>query len=106
MTKLRWTVQAAPAGNYRSFFRRGWPSATLGETMAFTVSCEDEYVPSRVRTGDHKELTLRIADHRKADGSFDWRSFKTKFATMDELKAHAQQFADTHPEFFVKEQAS
>jgi hypothetical protein len=62
--KLTWTVTPPSTGRYRSFFPRGWPTATYPDgQMAAAIYCQDEYVPAQVRAGSHGELEVRVADH-------------------------------------------
>lgn len=105
-TKLTWRVASKPTGAYRSFFRRGWPTAEdKSGNPLFRITCADDYVPSKVKTGDHAELSLWAADWRKNDGSdggsFTWRRLKARAATLDEAKRIAQRFLDDHPEIFI-----
>jgi hypothetical protein len=55
--KLKWYVQSAPTGRYRSFARRGFPSASYAnlpqECAAVSLHCEDDYIPSDVKIGNH-----------------------------------------------------
>jgi hypothetical protein len=62
--KVVWHVAPVPTGRYRSFERRGWPTANYGKhgLIAASISCDDEYYPSDVREGKHAPLTVRIAD--------------------------------------------
>lgn len=90
--KIKWVVQPPPTGRYRSFFDRGWPSAhyvgTKDEKPAFMIRCKTDYKPHRVKSGDHEELKLYIADWSdKTDGAFKWKLLKRRFATLAELKA-------------------
>lgn len=61
--KVKWEVSEPLSGRYQSFYRRGWPSAFYkdGSSAAF-ITCEDEYLPADVKTGNHKELTLHISN--------------------------------------------
>lgn len=84
MNKIRWRVQPAPTGTYRSFHRRGWPTGECGDFF-FMIGCEDDYVPARVRSGDHSELSLSVGL-----GSKTFR-YSRRFKTLEELKQFAAE---------------
>jgi len=99
--KLKWKVEEETTGPYRSFFKRGWPSAYLPDgRVAFSVSCEDSYVPSRVKSGHHKELKIQVADWSEKAGTFVWKTLKKRAATLAEAKEIAKDFAERHPHVF------
>ena len=96
--KLKWRVDPAPTGRYRSFQKRYWPSAEYtNQRPAFSIVCEDEYRPQNVKTGEHKPLTVRVAVYNER--SFDWRTLKTRADTLADAKALAQRAIDQHPEW-------
>jgi hypothetical protein len=103
-TKLKWKVMDAPTGRYRSFERRGWPSASFGDDeAAFHLTCEDDYRPADVKTGNHKEINIRVADRSEqipGSASFTWKKLKKCAKTLDEAKHVAQEFFDAHPSVF------
>ena len=108
MIKLKWTVAPAPTGQYRSFFNRSWPAASFDDgTSAAQILCDDRYVPSRVKTNEHEELTIQVADWSVSDteagraqyGSYKWRTLKQKCATLPEAKALTVRFFDEHPQY-------
>lgn len=98
--KLKWKVDSAPTGRYRSFEKRGFPSADYAGTdkCAVTIYCEDDYRPSDIKEGKHKELTVKIADY-SAEPSFQWRTLKQRFKTLAEAKEAAIKFLSEHPVF-------
>lgn len=108
---LIWRVDSPPTGRYRSFSRRGWPHAYHPEdnSPAAMIQCEDEYVPSRVKIGQHAELVVSIADHSIRRGKtpeqarelagFIWRRLKQRCKTLDEAKALAEAATLAHPTF-------
>src|SRR5574343_1066053 len=101
--KLKWKVDPIPAGRYRSFEKRGWPSAEYpDQSPAFFIKCEDEYIPHNIKTNNHKELTLMVAVYRE-DKGFDWRAVKRKFTTLPEAKAFAQELITTRTEWIPKQ---
>lgn len=98
VVKIKWKVQEPETGRYRSFHKRGWPSAEFmdGATCAY-VSCEDEYTYARVKTGDHKPLILRMAKYE--GNSWKWVTMKKQYATLKELKDAIPRILAAHPEF-------
>lgn len=103
--KIYWKVQRKPQGPYRSFDRRGWPSASNEHGNAlFRITCDVPYRPAQVKTGNHPPLRLWFADWRIADpakdGAFKWRCLKQSFATLDELKIAARGITLKYPEIF------
>jgi len=104
--KLKWRVQPEPTGPYSSFFVRGWPSAKFedGRTAA-VIHCDDDYVPRNARTGNHGELTVRIAWWTaKLDGrfTFEWRTLKKRVKTLPEAKELALAFFRKYPNMEIE----
>lgn len=96
--KLKWKVEDAPTGQYRSFAKRGWPSAYLPDGRpAFSISCDDAYEPRRVRDGDHAELKINVADWSEEAGTFVWKTIKRRAATLAEAKEIAAKFLEQSP---------
>lgn len=107
--RLRWRVQDVPTGRWRSFDKRGWPTADYdnGETAA-AIHCEDDYRPSQVREGKHAPLTLRIADYSKPSNpttgsGWTWVKATKQFATLEEAKRGAERILQAHPQLMPKE---
>lgn len=112
--KLYWKVRPEPTGRYRSFGHRGWPIAyyiqggvrTDTETLkpAAFLYCEDDYVPSRVRLGDHKEIRVHVCHHQHPERGNSWKVFvlKRRAATLDEAKQMVQEFLEAHPDWHPK----
>ena len=98
--KLKWRVSPAPTGRYRSFERRGWPSADLGERSMVTLYCEDEYVPADIRSGNHGPIKVHVANRHTDRPQFTWRTLKQRATTLAEAKELAQDFFDRNPKFF------
>lgn len=96
--KIKWKVEVAPTGQYRSFLRRGWPSALYpdGRTCG-VIECVDDYTPNRAKDGAHGELILRVLDHSEV--SPKWRFLKAKFTTLDQAKQGLSEFMSRHPEY-------
>ena len=100
--KIKWQVQSAPTGRYRSFQKRGWPSGhyeSEQEHPAISIYSESAYVPRDVKDGNHAELKVNIAFY-PADGTpgFTWRTLKTRFRTLAEAKAAGEAYLVAHPE--------
>ena len=100
--KLKWRVQPQTTGRYKSFQRRGWPSADYhnGECAA-SLSCSDEYYPSEVKTGNHHPITIRIAFYNVERG-FDWKTLTAKGTTLKEAKQIAEDFINKYPQIQPK----
>ena len=105
--KLKWYVQPAPTGLYRSFERRGFPSADYAslprECAAVKLLCADEYIPSDVKLGKHSEITIRIAFWHEDKQGFEWKTLRTKAKTLKEAKQYAEDFINTFPQVQPKE---
>lgn len=93
MSKLIWRVDPKPTGSYRSFQRRNWPAAHWrgSEQPAARILCEDDYHPTRARTGDHSELVIHVAVPT-TDGKFEWRKLKRTAQGLNEAKALAAEY--------------
>ena len=63
LPKVKWVVDKPPTGRFRSFEKRGWPTAEYpdGSTCA-ALYAEDggEYSPSRVKEGNHAPLLMKV----------------------------------------------
>ena len=99
MPKIVWRICSVPTGRYRSFERRGWPMAYHGKDgpIAATISCEDDYCPRDVKTGNHQELTVRITDHSVRP--WKWKVARTKCKTLAEAKALVARILAQNPSF-------
>lgn len=102
--KLVWRVAEQPTGQYRSFHVRGWPTADFKgtEQIAIQLSCKTEYIPSKVRTGDHDPITVMIADYSVAGLGFKWRKLKRQLPTLAEAKDAGLAALCERPEFHPK----
>ncbi|CAN7600875.1 hypothetical protein [Bosea sp. LjRoot237] len=104
--KIKWRVDEAPTGPYRSFFKRGWPSASYhsGDPAA-RIACDQGYRPADAKSSDHPPLLVHIAEWFDREGqcqSFKWRKLKGTFATLSDAKAAAERFIEAHPEYGPK----
>lgn len=108
--KLKWRVSPAPTGRYRSFEQRDWPLGMYrneDESPAAHIECEDEYVPQDVRDGNHRPLTVSVAQwvdpaERGTGAAFQWRMVEVECATLAEAKALAQSVLDDRQHFWPK----
>ncbi len=104
--KLVWRVAPKPTGRYRSFEKRGWPSADWVDSQGNTypacqVRCEDGYYPAGVKTGNHAPLRIRVMDYRERGqgGNCSWTGkvtkaeFKTLAEAKDWFKTHGHRYA-------------
>lgn len=106
MAKLKWKVDEAPTGPYRSFSKRGWPSAYYpsGDTAAM-IACDQGYRPADAKSGNHPPLIVHIAGWFDREGqcqSFKWRKLKASFATLAEAKSAAERFIAANPAYAPK----
>jgi len=96
MIKLKWKVEPPPTGRYKSFDKRGCPSADYPNgNCAINIYCDDPYIPSNVKEGKHSPLTVRIADYSKPSNpetgeGFTWRNLVQRFTTLKIAKEIAQ----------------
>lgn len=97
--KIKWKVNTAPSGLYRSFHDRSWPDAEyLDGSICAAISCSDAYTPARARGEQkHGELTLRIADHSKTP--LVWRKVSVRFNSLSELKKELLHILKKHDQF-------
>ena len=106
--KLKWQVAPKPTGAFRSFERRGWPSATWNGYAAVQLTCDEEYVPSIARLCKHLEITIMVAQHnireKEPEGpAFRWRTLKKRASSLDEAKEMAEDFLNRNLYFMPKE---
>jgi len=91
--KLIWKVDSAPTGPYRSFQKRGWPSAEFNGEMMIMLRSEDSYNPRSIASGDHAPIRVSVADrrpeHNEVKNGFTCKRLKGEFATLSEAKAAA-----------------
>lgn len=96
--KIKWTAAYAPTGAYRSFVQRGWPHASYANERrdpCGDIRCADEYVPARVRSGQHAPLTLRVADHSVKP--WKWITLTGTHPTLPEAKAALDAYLASNP---------
>lgn len=109
--KLKWRVQPAPTGRYRAFESRGWPMASYAHDDYFaaaSLDCDDDYEPRKVKTGDHKAITIRVAkwythEERGTRAAFEWYRLNKKAETLKEAKELAAKFIETHQDWWPEE---
>lgn len=100
--KLVWRVSPPAHGPYRSFQKRGWPDATIDNKCAVALYCDDAYAPAKVRVGDHRPITINVADWRsrgQGAAAFIWRTLKQRAVNLAEAREIAAKFFTDHPEY-------
>lgn len=109
--KLKWKMADAPTGRFKSFHKRGWPSATKHGTdipMA-SIECEDSYTADKAKSGEHAELIVRIADWTpptdKTKARWQWRTLKARFTSLEAAKAAALETLIKNPSFWPGDDA-
>lgn len=105
--KLVWRVSPAPTGMYRSFEKRGWPTAYYGSAdglPAAFLRCEEDYEPAQVRSGNHPPISVVVLHHNHAEVPGSWKRFvlKHKAATLDEAKKLVASFLESHEDWHPK----
>ena len=101
--KITWKVAEAPTGRYRSFHKRGWPSAYMGDHPVLAIYCDDSYTPAKAKSGEHAELKVTVAQWFEREGmtpSFKWLTMKQRFATLDAAKKAATDWYLAHQNFW------
>jgi hypothetical protein len=94
-SKLKWRVQPAPTGRYRSFERRGWPEAQIDGVIVAMLEAPENY---STRVLETTELRVRVTDRSKA-GPFAWRTLKARPIGVTAAKALVGAFFAAHPEW-------
>lgn len=104
MAKLfTWKVSEAPSGRYRSFQKRGWPSAHYkADRMAARIVCDEDYSLKKSKSGEHAPLKVNIADYSVTP--WEWRQMKGEFATLDEAKDAFAALLIKHPKLAPKDE--
>ena len=94
--KLRWEMSSEPTGRYRSFQRRGWPTAFFQDgRYAGHILCDDDYVPRLIRECKHLPLQL-VAQNYVTGKRYRLRE---QFATLPQAKIGLLTFLQKHPDF-------
>src|SRR5271170_551641 len=95
---IKWKMSTPPTGKWKSFDKRHWPMAYHASgDPAIMIRGEDAYSPHAVKTGDHKPLTVYIAQHHfnqekiKTHGAFTWRKLKNSQPTLADAKASGER---------------
>jgi len=97
--KIKWEVNPAPTGRFRSFQRRGWPVGMLTTNQRVLLSCEDDYVPAKVKAGDHRPIKISVDIANPLTGATSLVDLKKQAATMTDAKAIAADFFDRNPQY-------
>ena len=109
--KVHWKISEAPTGRYKSFSKRGWPMGYADKDnnkVLFHIRSEDGYHPRKVKTGEHKPLSLLVAVRNKGEdketkGSFTWRKVKSEFPTLKHAKEAAHKIYTECPHYFEED---
>jgi hypothetical protein len=102
--KIKWKVSDIPTGRYRSFEKRAWPHAYYNdknESPMAMILCEDAYIPSEIKEGNHALLDLYVADH--SIKPWKWRKTVRQFKTLKEAKAGLLRILKSNPELVPEE---
>lgn len=100
--KIKWKVDPAPTGRYRSFEKRGWPRAEYDDgQLAASIICESDYIPRNVKEGKHADLKIIIYDY--SSGKRVMKSLKLTERTLQGVKDRVKIFLNNHKEYQPKE---
>jgi hypothetical protein len=102
--KIKWKVSEISKGKYRSFEKRSWPYAyynNKNESSAAMIRCEDAYISSDVKTGNHALLDLYVADHSMKP--WKWRKAVKQFKTLKEAKEGLLRILKSNPDLIPEE---
>lgn len=92
--KLKWKVDPAPTGPFKSFWKRGWPSAEYqnGECAAMIFCAKETEYKGSSRYEEGLSLKLKVAQwYTDANGNltFRWRECKARYDSLDAAKKGA-----------------
>lgn len=99
--KIKWTVQPAPTGQFKSFAWRGWPIAEFENgDLAAVLSCEDDYVPLKVKTGEHAPIKVIVVlwGNATKEKPQPRGTLKARAASLKEAKELVMRFYDANPQ--------
>ena len=90
MVKLIWKVGEKPTGAYRSFQKRGWPTAYWpdGEMTGFIFS-DKSYTPKLAREGQNLNLEVWVKFPKGPN-----RRLKARASTLKEAKELLEAFIE------------
>ena len=101
---IKWHVEEASTGPYRSFHKRGFPRGEFQNGKpALHLVCADNYISAK--TIPNSPIKVLVAQYhpeniRAKFGAFSWRTIAREFATVAEAKAAGEKFLSQHPEFY------
>lgn len=98
--KLKWKVQPAPTGRYRSFDHRGWPELlSPGGHLVAMICCSDDYSAKRAKSGEHMLLSVVVYDYHDTTGAGRTAArFKERFKRIEDAKWAAENFFRERPQ--------
>jgi hypothetical protein len=94
---IKWSVQPLPTGPYKSFQRRGWPSATYSDgrlAVSLGSASGEDY---NSRTAETESLWIGVRDHSVKPP--EYRRLVTRAQGVKAAKALAERFIAQHPEY-------
>ena len=99
--RVKWKVQQ----RYDIWHPRGWPDAEYSDgSVAASIHCDDAYVPSNVKSGNHAPLTVCFADYSVTP--WKWMRLTKRAATLAEAKDLFASFLARHHEKFARKMSS
>lgn len=100
--KLKWRVGEKPTGPYRSFHKRSWPTAWLGEQLVAALDREDGrgYWPNEAETS---VLVVRVFDYREGSVGRKSARLKARPVGVKEAKELVQRFYSANPDWLPKD---
>lgn len=105
--KIKWKVAAPPVGRYRSFEKRGWPTAYYkdGKPAVF-VHCKEAYLPADVKAGKCFHFEVSFCHHNHAKAGNSWTLLKASVCcSFKELQDRVQRKLEARPEYAPRPKA-
>ena len=100
--KIKWKVAEKETGRYASFHKRGWPDAYYSNgDIAAALYCDDSYCPRLAKTGEHGDITVRIADYSTTP--WRWRTLVKRCKTLPDAKSLVDAALGFHQTFIPKD---
>lgn len=106
--KIKWKVSCVPAGRYRSFENRSWPSGQIDDHAVAHLSSDVSYSATLAQDSGEHNIHLSIADWSnynsgdKIKSAFVWKRLKQTFKTVAAAKAAAVRILQDNPSFLRK----
>lgn len=109
LPKLKWRVDPAPTGQFRSFQSRAWPSADYpnGDFAACIISTDKEDYKGFHAKATGLHLKVKVAKWLKTPddqaGSFKLLVSKAEYSSIAEAKEAVNKILEKNPELMPKE---